>query len=252
MLTRPEIYKLVNDYIGVSGGYLGDFSYRTHEEFYMQYCDLDINPNNYTGTTRERFIQILSSSNQVVQAKIVKGILEKYPVTNFPENEWNKKQKIYDSFQIIIKRLESGSPVENPILKITSDVVDRAISDAETLIKESGATSGIDRIHTVLHGYLLAVCKENGIDYGAEPNLTYLFKILKENHPNLKAKSTRGDDIEKILRSISAILDALNPIRNKASVAHPNEDLLGEDEAMLVINTSRTLLHYLDNKFAKK
>ncbi|GAH63627.1 unnamed protein product, partial [marine sediment metagenome] len=32
------------------------------------------------------------------------------------------------------------------------------------------------------------------------------------------------------------------------SVAHPNEDLLEKDEAMLVINVARTLLHYLDAK----
>lgn len=36
-LSRQEIYKVVNDYIGVSQGYLGDFSYRSHEEFYPYY-----------------------------------------------------------------------------------------------------------------------------------------------------------------------------------------------------------------------
>jgi hypothetical protein len=42
---------------------------------------------------------------------------------------------------------------------------------------------------------------------------------------------------------------SLNPIRNNASVAHPNEELLNKEEAMLVINVTRTLLHYLDAKF---
>jgi hypothetical protein len=28
------VVRVVNDYIGVSGGYLGDFTYRTHQEFY--------------------------------------------------------------------------------------------------------------------------------------------------------------------------------------------------------------------------
>ena len=54
-LTPQEVMKIVNRYIGVAGGYLGDFSYRTHAEFYPEYCDLDIDPNNYAGTTRERF-----------------------------------------------------------------------------------------------------------------------------------------------------------------------------------------------------
>jgi hypothetical protein len=55
-LTNPEIMKIVNRYIGVSAGYLGDFSYQTHAAFYPEYCELDIDPYQYEGTTRERFI----------------------------------------------------------------------------------------------------------------------------------------------------------------------------------------------------
>ena len=61
-MTRMDIKKLVNRYIGVSGGYLGDFSYRTHADFYVEYCDLDIDPYKYEGTTRERFEKILETS----------------------------------------------------------------------------------------------------------------------------------------------------------------------------------------------
>ena len=50
-LTPQEVMKVVNRYIGVSGGYLGDFSYRTHAEFYPAYCDLDIDANTYSGTS---------------------------------------------------------------------------------------------------------------------------------------------------------------------------------------------------------
>ncbi|MDQ3889243.1 MAG: abortive infection family protein, partial [Actinomycetota bacterium] len=37
-------------------------------------------------------------------------------------------------------------------------------------------------------------------------------------------------------------------VRNKASLEHPNKDLLGRDEAELVVNAGRTLLAYLDAK----
>jgi hypothetical protein len=39
-------------------------------------------------------------------------------------------------------------------------------------------------------------------------------------------------------------------VRNQASVAHPNEELLGDAEAHLVINVGRTLLNYLDAKLS--
>jgi hypothetical protein len=61
-LGRVEVSSVVS-YIGVHGGYLGDFSYASHADFYPSYCGLDINPNEYDGTTRERFIKILSESN---------------------------------------------------------------------------------------------------------------------------------------------------------------------------------------------
>ena len=72
-LTRVEINKLVNRYIGVNGGYLGDFSYQKHHDFYLD-LDLDIDPFNYDGTTRERFIKILSENPPNVQARILEGI----------------------------------------------------------------------------------------------------------------------------------------------------------------------------------
>ena len=37
-----EINLLVYKYIGVEGGYLGDFSYTTHDAFYPVYCGLEM------------------------------------------------------------------------------------------------------------------------------------------------------------------------------------------------------------------
>ncbi len=50
------------------------------------------------------------------------------------------------------------------------------------------------------------------------------------------------------MRAVGSILDVMNPLRNRASMAHPNEELLGPEEALLVINVSRSILHYLDTK----
>ena len=41
-LPKGEIIRLVNGYIGVYSGYFGDFSYRTHSEFYPEYCEVDV------------------------------------------------------------------------------------------------------------------------------------------------------------------------------------------------------------------
>jgi hypothetical protein len=246
-LTKQEIMKITNRYIGVSGGYLGDFSYRTHAEFYSEYCDVDVDPYVLDGTTRERFIKILETSVPQDQAKIIRGVVERFPVgTGSASRTEALKQELLD----ISQRLNGVAVVKAPSLAITSAVVERAISDAEALLKANGATSSVDRVHTALHGYLIAVCEKVAIPYEKDASITTLFKLIKQGHPAFAGQVSRQAEIETILRSSSAILDALNPVRNKASVAHPNQKLLPREEAFLVINIARSLLHYFDSKLS--
>jgi hypothetical protein len=81
-----------------------------------------------------------------------------------------------------------------------------------------------------------------------DPEITRLSKQLRENHPKFNARGARADDIATIQNSLAAIVVGLNPIRNRASLAHPNEILLDAAEAHLVVNCVRTILHYMDAK----
>ncbi|MEZ4673914.1 MAG: hypothetical protein R2932_06675 [Caldilineaceae bacterium] len=106
-LTKAEIIRLVNNYIEVSGGYLGDFSYQSHAEFYPTYCGIDnIDPFDYEGTTRERFIKILETASPNVQAKIIRGIFLKMPPKSFELTKWEQKEQFYQEYLKIINRLE--------------------------------------------------------------------------------------------------------------------------------------------------
>lgn len=246
-LTPQEISKIVYRYIGVSGGYLGDFSYATHAQFYPLYCDLDIDPNALEGTTRQRFIEILKSQSPYNQAKILRGVVERFPIESGVLA--TRTQALQDEIRRIVDRLEQNTPVTSPSPQITSRVVDQAIHDAENLLRSSGASSAVDRIHTALHGYLREVCIQAGITYATEDSIVRLLKLLRQHHPAFQTVSVRNQDTEKILNAFGATLDALNSLRNNASLAHPNSALLEEEEAMLAINATRTILHYLDAKF---
>lgn len=79
-LSTQQVAKIVYSYIGVDGGYLGDFSYATHAQFYPLYCDLDINPYDLEGTTRERFTAILTGLRPHDQAKVIRGVVERFLV----------------------------------------------------------------------------------------------------------------------------------------------------------------------------
>jgi hypothetical protein len=245
-LKASDVHWVVNQYIGVSDGYLGDFTYRTHREFYPAFCDLAIDPDQLTGTTRDRFIRILESAEARTQASILKGIIKKYP----KGSAVFRSNAAHEHMIALIATCSGAASIDIRDLRITSNLVQRALTDAVTLITSSGPTSAIDRVHTALHGYMKAACLSIGIEIPADASITELFKLLKQGHPRLAALGAHQDAIVKVMRALSSIMDAMNPVRNRGSLAHANEDLIDEHDAVLIINAARMILEYLDAKLA--
>jgi hypothetical protein len=246
-LTRSQIMQIVNRFIGVSGGYLGDFTYRSHSEFYPEYCDLEIDPEEIEGTTRARFIEIIGNANGPDQAKIVRGVVNRFPVGDDSAPP-TRNEGFRTTLEGWAEALEQSSPVGNPTLEDLSAATEASLDEAEELISSTGAPGAVDRIHTALHAYLSELCRRENLDAGSEPSLTQVFAVLRREHPALQPTGPRSNDITTILRSASAIVNSLNPIRNHASRAHPNEVVLDPPEAFLVINIVRSLLHFINLK----
>jgi hypothetical protein len=163
----------------------------------------------------------------------------------------NAMTEVTRSIRFVAVELDTAdgpAPVSSPVLAVTSEVVERSLSDAEHLLASQGATSGVDRIHTAFHGYLRARLDAQAIAYPPAAGVTDLFKLLRGSHPGFSASGPHQQEVDKILRSLANVVDTLNPVRNHGSVAHPNSALLPQAEAMLVINAVRTLLHYVDAK----
>jgi hypothetical protein len=248
---------IVNDYIGVDAGNLHHFSHKSLEEFYPHYCGLDIDLSQFPGTKKDKFIAVIKQASKEQQGQILNGLLAYLPLKRFEYTDdltdevvvSSKKQDAFEKIQKLIERLGEDGSVIKVNLSITNETVRRAIEDAKILIEKNGGTSGVDRIHTVLHGYLKQICKQSSITIDADDSLTQLFSKLKHQHPALQNLGVRQDEIEKIVKAFSNVLDKLNPIRNKASLSHPNDHLLEEDEAILVINAAHTVLDYLNRKF---
>lgn len=128
------------------------------------------------------------------------------------------------------------------------DVVARALLDADTLLRTSGPISCVDRLHTALHGYFRALCERSSLGPHDAASLPTLFKLLRTQHPGLQNLGSQDQDIARVLNGFASVVDAINTIRNNASVAHPNQELLGEAEALLTVNAVRTLFHYVRTK----
>ncbi|MFA7286304.1 MAG: abortive infection family protein [Patescibacteria group bacterium] len=143
------------------------------------------------------------------------------------------------------------APVSTPKPHNTTAVVDRALLDAENLLATNGPISAMDRAHTALHGYMKNLCEEMGVAETDNKSITEFFKILRTKHPAFTSEVTRSHDVDRVLKSFASILDAMNTFRNQSSLAHPNNSLLAEAEAMLVINSARSLLHYINQKMLR-
>lgn len=248
MKSENLIYKIVNKYIGVAGGYLGlpleeRFTYKTHQEFYPEYCDIKKDTSG-EGTTREVFIKIFTESTLKEQAKIIRGVIEKFPVGPEPKTRTEDlKQQLLNA----AVQLDNSEYVNQPIVEVEGEAVFESLEDAENLIKNRKAVSAVDRVHTAFYGYLRFLCKKSEIVFTEKDDLVSLIKKIFSEHPKFQIK-LKSQEIQNIARSLASISDSLNPIRNQGSLAHPNERLLDEPEAVLVINTVRSLMIYIELK----
>lgn len=243
-MGRLEINRLMERYIGSSDGFLGTFS--SHPDllrFYID-CGLDIIPTDYPGTNKDRFRAILEAAEPDVQAKIIRGILKRHP----PEESGQRTKALHDEFLLLAQRLEAGAGVTCPTPVFTSEFVKRTLAEVEHAVKTQRATSGVDRIHSALHGYLRHVCDDAGIVYVEKDRIEDLFKKIGAEHKAFKDMGPRPQDMVTITGSFCAIMNVIDPIRNRSSFAHPTTTLLDVPEAMLVINAARTILTYLDAK----
>lgn len=134
------------------------------------------------------------------------------------------------------------------IIPTGSEAAMQALADAQALLESRGPTSAVDRVHTGLHGFLRGTCEAAGISFNADATANQLLRLLLDQHAALQDLGPRGDEVRRMIRTSVSIVDAMGTVRNRASLAHPNEELLDHEEALFVINLGRSLLRFLDAK----
>ena len=102
--------------------------------------------------------------------------------------------------------MELERPLGSGDARTTRAVVSRALTDADALLKSNGPISAVDRIHTSLHGHLLALCEAAGIQLPNDASLTTTLKKLRQEHPLLQASGPRRDDITKVLFAMASVV----------------------------------------------
>lgn len=126
-----------------------------------------------------------------------------------------------------------------------NETLRNAINDAQLLMAQGKYSSSIDRVHTAIHGYLRIRLDELSIEYSDEYSIPKLFNLLYKQWEEIDNNQI-NDMMLKSLRSASSILDTLNTIRNKYSLAHPNEELIREEEAKFILGLVENIMNYIE------
>jgi hypothetical protein len=140
--------------------------------------------------------------------------------------------------------LRSHSSVQAVAVPESPDQVVRdALNDARTL-SANGVARSVDRLHTAIHGYFLNLARAEKIAVDESASTARLFRVLRDQHPGLHATGPRAADITKMLQALAGAVEALSPLRNHASPAHPNP-VLDAPEAEAFANCVNTIFSYV-------
>jgi len=249
-LTNIEKRKF-EQLLGMSSGYVLDFSNRTFAEFITDSVGRDIYDARYdnaSGSKANRLRAFWIEENNHVVGRLMGEMIDYAVDRGLTKND---SPALLDACRKIVTRLQQDSPVSErealTALSIEKDfeVVVKAVRDA---IDRNEPETALDRLHTFVIKYLRTLCQRRGVDVARDKPLHSLFgeyvKRLRDGGHIESEMSAR------ILKSSISVLEAFNDVRNSHSLAHDNP-VLNYDEALLICNHVASSVRFLRNLEAR-
>ena len=126
-----------------------------------------------------------------------------------------------------------------------TDAISKAIEDAEIFMSDGKYDSAFDRVHTAFHGYLRKKLDDLGESYEESDTLNQLYNKL-HSYVSTNITTDISGLIKTTLRSASGVINSINELRNRHSLAHPNESIISIREAQLCIRLVKELSDYIE------
>lgn len=126
-----------------------------------------------------------------------------------------------------------------------TDIISKAIEDAELFMQNGKYDSAFDRVHTAFHGYLRKKLDDLGVEYEESDTLNQLYnKLHADIEKNISAD--QSGIIKTALRSGSGMVSSINDLRNRFSLAHPNKSIISSREAEMCIKMIKVITDYIE------
>ena len=141
--------------------------------------------------------------------------------------------------------VETNEVFDFSAIKVT-EIIEKAIVDAEVFMTEGKYTSAFDRVHTAIMGYFRKKLNDLRVDYEESDTLGQLYNKIHDYVSQNMTANVSGL-IKTAIRSSTGIISSINELRNRHSLAHPNDDLISDKEAKLCINMAKLLSDYIES-----
>lgn len=240
--------------LGMSSGYVLNFSNRTFEEFVVDSTGRSIHEACYeygSGSKANRLRGFWNVEGNIVVGKLMADMLDYgVEIGSFASDG----PLLEECRRIVVRMTQEGPVAELDALTALSNEKDfEAVAKAvRATIERNQPESGLDRLHTFVIKYVRSLCAQRGIAAARDKALHSLFgeyvKCLRDGN-HIQSEMTL-----RILKSSISVFEAFNDVRNNQSLAHDNP-ILNYDEALLIFNHvagSMRFLRSLEGKIAPR
>ncbi|AHE98812.1 abortive infection family protein [Thioalkalivibrio paradoxus] len=229
--------------LGMTGGYVLNFSNRTFEDFFFDNFGIDIYDAKYelgSGSKANRMRAFWTAEPNHTVGRVLDLLFRQwyeYAGRSDPPRE---------QCLPIVRRLLEGAPVPDigavspAIADRTLDALVRSVRDA---IDRNEPELALDRLHTFVVKHFRLLCSKRGIDTSRDKPL---HSLVGEYVKALRgAGLIESDMTERILKSSISVMEAFNRVRNDQSLAHDN-DILTYNESLLIVSHVASSLKFIE------
>tara|TARA_R110002072_G_scaffold110586_1_gene238387 strand:+ start:135 stop:968 length:834 start_codon:yes stop_codon:yes gene_type:complete len=238
--------------LGMSTGYVMDFSDRTFKDFIGELIGVDIFDKKYdfaSGSKANRMRAFWKVEPNYNVGILLDKLLEYWTsLAQTGSISYSESDiELHKECVKIATRLKLDGPVENlDALQANSDDKDfntlaKAIRES---IEKNEPENALDRLHTFVVKYTRQLSEKHSIPYDKETPLHSLFGGY------VKHLSTTGQIesamTERILKSSISVMEAFNEVRNNRSFAHDNP-ILNYNESLLIFNDVANVIRFIES-----
>lgn len=237
--------------LGMSTGYVLNFTDRTYQEFIGETICIDIYDAKYnyrSGSKANRLRSFWNMESNFLVGKLLDALLQ-YWLSQIQIGNINHDQSdesLFKDCEKIVEKLKRELPVDN-IDALQPNITDRDFTvlskSIQASIEKNEPEAALDRLHTFVVKYIRVLCDKHSIEYTKETPLHSLFggyiKYLNENN-KIESKMS-----ELILKSSISVLESFNDIRNNKSLAHDNP-ILNYSESILIFNDVSNVIKFIE------